>query len=148
MSSSRSRTATSAAARIAPSVAWVETDGSTRRSSYARYAATRQSWHPARISRSAAEILSATLSTDEGRGPVGLPATGLFAEHAAVPTASTAATTIRTRTLDPVLCLLALGLFLVLSIVHTWPLATAPARLSRNDNADTMLNEWILAWVE
>jgi hypothetical protein len=32
--------------------------------------------------------------------------------------------------------------------VHTWPLATAPGRLSRNDNADTILNEWIVAWVE
>lgn len=31
--------------------------------------------------------------------------------------------------------------------MHTWPLATAPATLSRNDNADTVLNEWILAWV-
>ncbi|HEY6356907.1 MAG TPA: hypothetical protein VIX35_01605, partial [Vicinamibacterales bacterium] len=39
-----------------------------------------------------------------------------------------------------------LALFLALAIAHTWPLATAPNRLSRNDNADTMLNEWILAW--
>ena len=39
-----------------------------------------------------------------------------------------------------------LALFLVLAIAHTWPLATAPSRLSRNDNADTVLNEWILAW--
>lgn len=38
-------------------------------------------------------------------------------------------------------------LFLVLAVVHTWPLASAPARLSRNDNADTVLNEWTLAWV-
>jgi len=37
-------------------------------------------------------------------------------------------------------------LFTVLAVVHTWPLATAPGRLSRNDNADTILNEWILAW--
>jgi hypothetical protein len=34
-----------------------------------------------------------------------------------------------------------------LSVVHTWPLATNPAVLSRNDNGDAMLNEWILAWV-
>lgn len=34
-----------------------------------------------------------------------------------------------------------------LSIVHTWPLATHPAALSSNDNADAQLNEWILAWV-
>lgn len=39
--------------------------------------------------------------------------------------------------------LLAIGL----SIVHTWPLATNPAALSSNDNADAQLNEWILAWV-
>jgi hypothetical protein len=41
----------------------------------------------------------------------------------------------------------ALGLFAVLAIIHTWPLASAPGRLSRNDNADTVLNEWTLAWV-
>ena len=35
----------------------------------------------------------------------------------------------------------------VLAIVHTWPLATSPAVLSRNDNGDAQLNEWILAWV-
>jgi hypothetical protein len=39
-----------------------------------------------------------------------------------------------------------LALFLALAIAHTWPLASAPSRLSRNDNADTLLNEWILAW--
>jgi hypothetical protein len=36
---------------------------------------------------------------------------------------------------------------LVLAIVHTWPLVTAPGTLSRNDNGDTLLNEWIMAWV-
>lgn len=35
----------------------------------------------------------------------------------------------------------------VLAILHTWPLATAPATLSHNDNADALLNEWIMAWV-
>jgi hypothetical protein len=40
-----------------------------------------------------------------------------------------------------------LGLFIVLAIAHTWPLASAPGRLSRNDNDDTLLNEWTLAWV-
>jgi hypothetical protein len=40
-----------------------------------------------------------------------------------------------------------LALFALLSAVHTWPLSTAPGRLSRNDNADTELNEWIVAWV-
>jgi len=42
--------------------------------------------------------------------------------------------------LTPALCLL-------LAVVHTWPLATAPGTLSRNDNGDTQLNEWIMAWV-
>lgn len=37
--------------------------------------------------------------------------------------------------------------FVVLAIGHTWPLASAPAALSRNDNADTVLNEWTMAWV-
>jgi hypothetical protein len=41
----------------------------------------------------------------------------------------------------------ALLLFAALAIVHTWPLATNPGHLTRNDNADTMLNEWIVAWV-
>ena len=40
-----------------------------------------------------------------------------------------------------------LVLFLTLAVLHTWPLASAPGRLSRNDNADTMLNEWTMAWV-
>jgi hypothetical protein len=36
----------------------------------------------------------------------------------------------------------------LLAVVHTWPLALNPAHYSRNDNADTELNEWILAWIE
>ena len=40
-----------------------------------------------------------------------------------------------------------LVLFLALAAAHTWPLATAPGRLSRNDNGDTVLHEWIMAWV-
>jgi hypothetical protein len=36
----------------------------------------------------------------------------------------------------------------LLAVIHTWPLAGAPATWSRNDNGDTMLNEWTLAWVE
>src|SRR5262245_46218541 len=39
-----------------------------------------------------------------------------------------------------------LAFFVLLSLVHTWPLVTAPARLSRNDTADTVHHEWILAW--
>ena len=42
---------------------------------------------------------------------------------------------------------LALALFAVLAIAHTWPLAAAPGRYSRNDNMDTQLNEWTMAWV-
>lgn len=34
-----------------------------------------------------------------------------------------------------------------LAAVHTWPLAASPGVLSRNDNGDAQLNEWILAWV-
>jgi hypothetical protein len=33
-----------------------------------------------------------------------------------------------------------LALFLALTILHTWPLATDPARLSRLDNDDTAFN--------
>lgn len=40
----------------------------------------------------------------------------------------------------------ALLLFVVLAVVHTWPLASDPAVLSRNDNGDTTLIEWTLAW--
>jgi hypothetical protein len=42
----------------------------------------------------------------------------------------------------------ALAICLLLAIVHTWPLGLHPGSLSRNDNADTELNEWIMAWVE
>ena len=38
-------------------------------------------------------------------------------------------------------------LFVILAIAETWPLAAHPARLSRNDNGDTVLNEWAIAWV-
>ncbi len=41
----------------------------------------------------------------------------------------------------------ALGLFVGLALLHTWPLVSAPGTLSRTDNADTLLNQWILAWV-
>ena len=43
--------------------------------------------------------------------------------------------------------LLVFALFVVLTVLHTWPLATAPGRWSRNDNGDVVLNEWALAWV-
>jgi hypothetical protein len=35
----------------------------------------------------------------------------------------------------------------LLAVLHTWPLATAPASLSNNDNSDAQLNEWIMAWI-
>jgi hypothetical protein len=40
-----------------------------------------------------------------------------------------------------------LALFAFLAVLQTWPLASDPVHLSRNDNADTVLNEWIIAWV-
>lgn len=43
--------------------------------------------------------------------------------------------------------LLALAVFVLLAVVHTWPLASAPGRLSRNDSGDALLNTWALAWV-
>lgn len=36
---------------------------------------------------------------------------------------------------------------MLLTVVHTWPLASNPAHLSRNDSADTLLNTWTIAWV-
>ena len=42
---------------------------------------------------------------------------------------------------------LALALFALLALAHTWPLVTAPATLSRTDSADGLLNQWILGWV-
>src|SRR6187200_636337 len=42
--------------------------------------------------------------------------------------------------------LASLALFALLAVVHTWPMATAPGQLSRNDTADTVHHEWILAW--
>ena len=41
----------------------------------------------------------------------------------------------------------AAAVFALLAIVHTWPLVTEPGTLSRNDNGDAQLNEWIVAWV-
>lgn len=41
----------------------------------------------------------------------------------------------------------ALVLFAMLAVAHTWPLASAPGRWSRNDAGDTLLNEWAIAWV-
>jgi hypothetical protein len=37
---------------------------------------------------------------------------------------------------------------LLLAILHTWPLASAPWRVSLNYNGDVMLNEWIVAWIQ
>lgn len=41
----------------------------------------------------------------------------------------------------------ALAICLLLAVLHTWPMALHPGVYSRNDNADTQLNEWIMAWV-
>ena len=43
--------------------------------------------------------------------------------------------------------LVCLAIFAALTVIETWPLASSPAHLSRNDNPDTMLNEWAIAWV-
>lgn len=37
--------------------------------------------------------------------------------------------------------------FLALAVAHTWPLASAPGRLSLNHNADAELNTWTIAWI-
>ncbi len=43
--------------------------------------------------------------------------------------------------------LAALGVSVLLAVVHLWPLAASPGVLSRNDNGDYVLHEWIMAWV-
>ena len=40
-----------------------------------------------------------------------------------------------------------LVIFVFLALLHTWPLVLAPGTFSRNDNADTVLHEWTLAWL-
>ena len=42
---------------------------------------------------------------------------------------------------------MSLAVFVVLAVLHTWPLALSPNTLSRNDNLDTVLHEWTLAWL-
>ena len=41
----------------------------------------------------------------------------------------------------------ALAIFLALAALHTWPIASAPWRVSLNHNADAQLNAWIIAWI-
>lgn len=41
----------------------------------------------------------------------------------------------------------ALFVFLVLSVAHTWPLASAPAHRSLNHNADAQQAAWTLSWI-
>ena len=36
---------------------------------------------------------------------------------------------------------------IVLAVAHTWPMVTAPHRLSRVDNGDYQLNAWAISWV-
>ena len=38
-------------------------------------------------------------------------------------------------------------LFVALTVLHTWPLAASPGGVSRHDNGDAMLNEWVIAYV-
>lgn len=42
---------------------------------------------------------------------------------------------------------IALVVFALLACLHTWPLASNPAHLSRTDNGDALLNMWAVAWV-
>ena len=42
---------------------------------------------------------------------------------------------------------IACGVFLALSVLHTWPIARAPRQNSLNANADAQLNAWIVSWV-
>ncbi len=42
---------------------------------------------------------------------------------------------------------LAFGATLIAAVLHTWPLASDPAGLSRHDNADTTLNTWAVSWI-
>jgi hypothetical protein len=39
------------------------------------------------------------------------------------------------------------ALFVALTVLETWPLAGDPSHRSRNDNGDTILNEWAIGWV-
>ena len=39
-------------------------------------------------------------------------------------------------------------LFAALATLHTWPMATDPAHLTRLDNDDTAFNTWVIAWVQ
>lgn len=41
----------------------------------------------------------------------------------------------------------AAALFVLLAVVHTWPLSSAPWRQSLNYHADAELNAWIISWI-
>ena len=41
----------------------------------------------------------------------------------------------------------ALGVSMLLALVHTWPLSMAPWRHSLNYHADAQLNAWIISWI-
>jgi hypothetical protein len=40
-----------------------------------------------------------------------------------------------------------LAIFVLLAVIHTWPLASDPVHLTRVDNADYLLNSWAISWV-
>jgi len=42
---------------------------------------------------------------------------------------------------------LSLGVFVLLSLAHTWPLAAAPSHWARTDPGDGAFNIWVLNWV-
>ena len=39
------------------------------------------------------------------------------------------------------------GIFVLLTLLHTWPLASAPWRESLNHNADVQYAEWSMSWM-
>jgi hypothetical protein len=41
----------------------------------------------------------------------------------------------------------AIVIFVALAVLHTWPIASAPHRLSLNHNADAQLNAWNVSWI-
>jgi hypothetical protein len=39
-------------------------------------------------------------------------------------------------------------IFVALATLHTWPMPSNPAHLTRLDNDDTAFNTWVIAWVQ
>lgn len=52
-----------------------------------------------------------------------------------------------TATNRPITLCSVAALFFLLATLHTWPMLTDPAHLTRLDNNDTAFNTWVVAWV-